>query len=169
MQVKTSFGFYLPTRIEKTDVIVAVGGGSVLDSAKAIAVLQTHGGCVRDYEGRGKITREITPLVAIPTTAGTGSEVTRSAVITDTERKFKMTVKDVGMAPRLAIVDPDTTRLLPPATAASTGMDALVHAVEAFTCRPANQMSDVMGPGGHGQDISLTEGGCWRWRPRGQV
>ena len=159
MQVKTSFGFYLPTRIEKTDVIVAVGGGSVLDSAKAIAVLQTHGGCVRDYEGRGKITREITPLVAIPTTAGTGSEVTRSSVITDTE----------SMAPRLAIVDPDTTRLLPPATAASTGMDALVHAVEAFTCRPANQMSDVMGPGGHGQDISLTEGGCWRWRPRGQV
>ncbi|HBV99357.1 MAG: hypothetical protein JL50_21720 [Peptococcaceae bacterium BICA1-7] len=128
----------------KADVIVAVGGGSVLDSAKAIAVLQTHGGYIRDYEGRGRITREITPLVAIPTTAGTGSEVTRSAVITDTERKFKMTVKDVGMAPRLAIVDPDTTRLLPPATKASTGMDALVHAVEAFTCRPANPMSDVM-------------------------
>jgi alcohol dehydrogenase len=126
------------------DVIVAVGGGSVLDSAKVIAVMQTHGGRVRDYEGRGKIARELPPLVAIPTTAGTGSEVTRSAVITDTERKFKMTVKDVAMAPRLAIVDPETTRRLPPGITASTGMDALVHAVEAFTCRPANPMSDVM-------------------------
>lgn len=126
------------------EIIVAVGGGSVLDSAKAIAALQTHGGRVRDYQGRGKIVREVTPIVAVPTTAGTGSEVTRSAVITDTERKFKMTVKDVKLAPRLAVVDPETTYALSPSITASTGMDALVHAIEAYTCRVANHLSDAM-------------------------
>lgn len=126
------------------DVIVAVGGGSVLDSAKAIALLQTHGGLIRDYEGRGKVRREVTPIVAIPTTAGTGSEVTRSAVITDTARRFKMTVKDVRLAPRMAVVDPETTHALPVKLTASTGMDALVHAVEAYTCRAANPMSDEL-------------------------
>ncbi len=126
------------------EIIVAVGGGSVLDTAKAIAALQTHGGKVRDYEGRGKIVREVTPIVAVPTTAGTGSEVTLSAVITDTERKFKMTVKDVKLAPRLAIADPETTYALPPSITASTGMDALVHAIEAYTCRVANALSDAM-------------------------
>ncbi|MHB0886775.1 MAG: iron-containing alcohol dehydrogenase [Bacillota bacterium] len=126
------------------EVIVAVGGGSVLDSAKAIALLQTHGGRVRDYEGRGKVRREVTPIVAVPTTAGTGSEVTRSAVITDTARHFKMTVKDVRLAPRLAVVDPETTHALPVKLTASTGMDALVHAVEAYTCRAANPMSDEL-------------------------
>lgn len=125
-------------------VIVAVGGGSVVDCSKVIALLQTHGGQVRDYEGRGKAVKDVTPLVAIPTTAGTGSEVTRSAVITDTVRKFKMTVKDVRMAPALAIVDPETTYSLPIPITASTGMDALVHAIEAFTCRAANPISDVM-------------------------
>lgn len=126
------------------DVIVAVGGGSVLDSAKAIALLQTHAGKVQDYEGRGKVTREVTPIVAVPTTAGTGSEVTRSAVITDTERKFKMTIKDVKLAPRLAVVDPETTFALPAHITASTGMDAFVHAIEAYTCQLANPMSDAM-------------------------
>ncbi|HUW63714.1 MAG TPA: iron-containing alcohol dehydrogenase, partial [Spirochaetia bacterium] len=126
------------------DVIVAVGGGSVLDSAKAIALLQTHGGYIRDFEGRGKVTREVTAVVAIPTTAGTGSEVTRSAVITDTARNFKMTVKDEKLAPILAIVDPETTYSLPAAITASTGMDALIHAIEAFTCRLANPLSDVV-------------------------
>jgi len=126
------------------DVIVAVGGGSVLDSAKVIALLQTHGGRVRDHEGRDKVRFEVTPIVAVPTTAGTGSEVTRSAVITDTARRFKMTVKDVRLAPRLAVVDPETTRALPAGLTASTGMDALVHAVEAYTCRVANPMSDEL-------------------------
>lgn len=126
------------------DAIVAVGGGSVLDAAKAVALLHTHGGRIRDYEGRGKVVREVTSIVAIPTTAGTGSEVTRSAVITDTERSFKMTVKDVKLAPKLAIVDPETTYGLPAALTASTGMDALVHALEAYTCREANPMSDML-------------------------
>jgi alcohol dehydrogenase len=128
----------------KADLIVAVGGGSVLDSAKAIALLQTHGGPLRAYEGRGKVSQPVMPIIAIPTTAGTGSEVTRSAVITDTERQFKMTVKDLLLAPKLALVDPETTYSLPKALGASTGMDALVHAIEAYTCTVANPMADLL-------------------------
>ena len=127
----------------RADVIVAVGGGSVLDSAKAIALQQTHSGRLAEYEGRGKVTKDVTPVIAIPTTAGTGSEVTRSSVVTDTTRKFKMTIKDVRLAPRLALVDPETTYALPPSLTATTGMDALVHAIEAYTCRAANPFSDL--------------------------
>lgn len=126
------------------DLIVAVGGGSVLDSAKAIALLQTHDGKLKDYEGKGKVKQALMPILAIPTTAGTGSEVTRSAVITDTERKFKMTVKDLLLAPRLALIDPETTYTLPASLTASTGMDALVHAIEAYTCREANPIADAL-------------------------
>ena len=125
------------------DIVLAVGGGSVLDAAKAIAMLHTHEGRLAQYEGRGKVQNSVTPLVTVPTTAGTGSEVTRSAVITDTGRKFKMTIKDIRMAPRLAIVDPQVTYSLPPAIAASTGMDAFVHAIEAFTCKAASPFSDA--------------------------
>jgi alcohol dehydrogenase len=131
----------------RAEVILAIGGGSVIDSAKAIAALQTHGGRVQGIEGRGKVQHEVTPIIAIPTTAGTGSEVTRSAVITDTERHFKMTVKDVKLAPRLAIVDPEITYNLPAALTASTGMDALVHAIEAYTCKLSNPASDALALG----------------------
>lgn len=126
------------------DLIVAVGGGSVIDSAKAIAMLQTLGGSLSQYEGKGKITGSVTPIIAIPTTAGTGSEVTRSAVITDTRRKFKMTLKDIALAPRLALIDPEATYSLPRKLTASTGMDALVHAVEAYTSLQANPFSDAL-------------------------
>jgi alcohol dehydrogenase len=131
----------------RAEIILAVGGGSVIDSAKAIAVLHTHGGRPQDVEGRGNIRKEVTPIVVIPTTAGTGSEVTRSAVITDTERKFKMTIKDVRLAPSLAVVDPEITYALPSGLTASTGMDALVHAIEAFTCKLANPVSDALALG----------------------
>jgi len=126
------------------DIIVAVGGGSVIDSAKAIALLQVYGGTLASYEGEGTVPGAVTPLVCVPTTAGTGSEVTRSAVITDTKRKFKMSVKDVMLAPRLALADPETTYSLPTGLTASTGMDALVHAIEAYTCREANPFSDAL-------------------------
>jgi alcohol dehydrogenase len=126
------------------EVIVAVGGGSVIDTAKAIAVLQTHEGRLQDVAGRDRLKGAVTPLVVIPTTAGTGSEVTRSSVVTDTVRRFKMTVKDVRLAPALAIVDPAVTYALPPQLTASTGMDALVHAIEAYTCRRANPIADAL-------------------------
>ncbi len=126
------------------DIIVAVGGGSVIDSAKAIALLKTREKPLSSYTGSGKITGKITAIAAIPTTAGTGSEVTRSAVITDTKRNVKMTIKDVLLAPKLALVDPETTCSLPAELTASTGMDALVHAVEAYTCKKANPLSDAL-------------------------
>lgn len=126
------------------DVILAIGGGSVIDSAKAIAVLQQLGGKPQDYAGRENIESDVTPLVVIPTTAGTGAEVTRSSVITDTEKKVKFTIKSTKIAPRLAIVDPELTYNLPPALSASTGMDALVHAVEAYTCKLSNPIADSL-------------------------
>jgi alcohol dehydrogenase len=126
------------------DVILAIGGGSVIDSAKAIAILQRLGGKPQDYAGRNNVPAPVTPLVVIPTTAGTGAEVTRSSVITDTLNKTKFTIKDVHIAPALAIVDPELTYKLPSPLTASTGMDALVHAIEAFTCKLANPISDAL-------------------------
>jgi alcohol dehydrogenase len=126
----------------EADCIVALGGGSVIDAAKSIAVLQVLGKRPQDYAGRGQVPKSVTPIVAIPTTAGTGAEVTRSSVITDTEKKIKFTIKDVKIAPALAIVDPELTYGLPAPLTASTGMDALVHAIEAFTCKLANPISD---------------------------
>lgn len=125
------------------DMVLALGGGSVIDSAKAIALLHTHDGKITQYEGRGIANKDVTPIVAVPTTAGTGSEVTKSSVITDTERSFKMSMRDVRLAPRLAVVDPELTYALPAGLTASTGMDAFVHAIEAYTCKAATPFSDV--------------------------
>ncbi len=125
------------------DCLVAVGGGSPIDCAKAIAVVARQGGAVRDYEGPGKIGPDVLPLIAIPTTAGTGSEVTFSSVITDSNEKFKFSIKDPKIAPRLALVDPEMTRTMPPALTAATGMDALTHAIEAFTAKAAEPLADA--------------------------
>lgn len=126
------------------DVVVGLGGGSPMDVAKTAAVLVANGGRAGDWESPRRLDRPGIPLVCIPTTAGTGSEVTYVAVITDTRRSFKMSVKDPTMAPRTALVDPQLTRSLPAALTASTGMDALTHAVEAFTCRAAEPITDVL-------------------------
>lgn len=126
------------------DGIVAVGGGSPIDCAKAISVVATHGGKVGDYAGPAKITRKVLPIVAVPTTAGTGSEVTFGAVITDTKRGFKFTVKGPQIAPKVALLDPELTLSMPPGLTAATGMDALTHAIEAFTAKGAQPLSDAM-------------------------
>ena len=126
------------------DLIVAIGGGSPIDAAKAVAALATNGGTPADWATPRTLEQEPLPLVAVPTTAGTGSEVTRSSVITNTARQVKLTVKDPRMAPRIALVDPTLTYSLPPAITAATGMDVLTHAVEAYTCRRANPFSDAM-------------------------
>lgn len=125
------------------DIVLALGGGSVIDSAKAIALLHTHEGKITQYEGRGIAKKDVTPIVAVPTTAGTGSEVTKSSVITDTGRSFKMSMRDNLLAPRLAVVDPELTYSLPADLTASTGMDAFVHAIEAYTCKAATPFSDA--------------------------
>lgn len=124
------------------DCLVALGGGSPIDCAKAIAVVARQGGAVRDYEGPNKIDADVLPLIAIPTTAGTGSEVTFSSVITDSGDKFKFSIKDPRIAPRVALVDPEMTVSMPADLTASTGMDALTHAIEGFTAKAAEPIAD---------------------------
>ncbi len=126
------------------DVIVAIGGGSPIDAAKCAAALATNGGTAGDWAGPRRLTHDPLPLIAVPTTAGTGSEVTRGAVITDEEHRTKLTVKDDRMAPRLALVDPELTHSVPPHVTAATGIDVLTHAVEAYTGRRANPVSDAL-------------------------
>lgn len=129
---------------EGCDVLVAVGGGSPMDTAKAIGVIATHGGKVQDYEGLGLVQKPITPLIAIPTTSGTGSEVTFWAVITDTTRSFKMSVGSPLCAARVALVDPDLTTGLPASVTAYTGVDALTHAVEGYTSTLSEPLTDSL-------------------------
>ena len=124
---------------EDCDLIIALGGGSCLDAAKGIAVLATNGGRLQDYEGRAKVKKPKAPLIAIPTTAGTGSEVSWGAVITDTERKVKFIVHSPLNIPEEAIEDPLLTLSMRPSITASSGMDALTHAIEGFiSMREAN-------------------------------
>ncbi len=125
------------------DCLVAVGGGSSMDTAKAIGTLLTHGGCVQDWCGADKLLRPITPLIAIPTTAGTGSEVTPFAVVTDSETHVKLNIFDAKAAPKIALVDPAMLMGLPPHIMAATGIDAMTHAVEAYTCNLAVPHTDA--------------------------
>jgi alcohol dehydrogenase len=126
------------------DVIVAVGGGSAIDCAKAIGALVTNGGRVQDYEGLDKLTKPSTPIIAIPTTHGTGSEVTFWYVITDADAKRKIDGGSPLMAARVALVDPELTLTLPPALTASTGIDALTHAIESYTCLLSEPLTDSL-------------------------
>ena len=124
--------------------IVAIGGGSPIDAAKCAAALATNGGTARDWAVPRRLGQDPLPLIAIPTTAGTGSEVTRGAVITDTEHRTKLTVKDPRLAPRIALVDLSLTMSVPPAITAATGMDVLTHAIEAYTGRRASPVTDAL-------------------------
>ncbi len=126
------------------DSIVAVGGGSVLDTAKGANIVLTTGSeDLMQHMGTEIITaRAMVPFIAVPTTAGTGSEVTGAAVIKDTERHVKMGFVSFSLLPDVAVLDPRMTEGLPPRLAASTALDALTHAVEAFSCRQANPLSD---------------------------
>jgi len=126
-----------------SDLIIGLGGGSALDAAKAVALLATNPGHIEDFEGRAKYRIAPLPVIAIPTTCGTGSEVTWVAVITHTERKFKMGIKGPLMFPAIALVDPDLLSTLPRPLVAATALDALTHAVEAYTAKPATFMTDV--------------------------
>ncbi len=124
------------------DLVIGLGGGSPLDAGKALALLGTNDGNIEDYEGREKYKKDPLPFLAIPTTCGTGSEVTWVSVITDVNRKFKMSVKGANMYPTVSIVDPDLIKTLPPSIIASTGLDALTHAVEAYLSKPATLITD---------------------------
>ncbi|MDO4268993.1 MAG: iron-containing alcohol dehydrogenase [Eubacteriales bacterium] len=124
--------------------IVALGGGSPMDVAKAAGVLANYGGKITDYEGNHKVPGPIVPMIAIPTTAGTGSEVTASAVITDESRNYKMTVFSYEILPKYAVLDPELIMTAPASIAASCGVDALIHAMEAYVSVHATPFSDAM-------------------------
>ncbi|MDB5658150.1 MAG: alcohol dehydrogenase [Cypionkella sp.] len=115
------------------DLVIAVGGGSCLDMAKCVALLISHGGRPQDYYGELKVPGPILPLIAVPTTAGTGSEVTPVAVLSDAERSLKVGISSPHLIPTVAICDPDLTLTCPPGLTAIAGADALTHAIEAFT------------------------------------
>jgi alcohol dehydrogenase class IV len=117
----------------KPDVVLGVGGGSCMDMAKCVAVLLKHGGTLRDYYGENKIPGPVAPVIAVPTTSGTGSEVTPVAVVADTERATKVGISSPYLIPRVAVCDPELTLTCPPGLTAVSGADALTHAIESFT------------------------------------
>lgn len=129
------------------DIVVGLGGGSSLDVAKAVALLATNGGHISDYEGADRIRARPLPIVAIPTTVGTGSEVTKGAVITDTTSRVKMVIVSDLLFPTIAILDPRFVAGLPSRLTATTGMDALTHAVEGFVAKGANPLTDALNIG----------------------
>ena len=128
----------------RADFIIAFGGGSPLDTAKAVAALAAYGGVITDYEGIGKVPGQVIPMIAIPTTAGTGSEVTSFSVITDHSRNYKLTVGSEYLLPKTAILDPELITTVPESVAASCGVDAFVHALEAYLSLAASPFSDMM-------------------------
>ncbi|MDQ0338117.1 alcohol dehydrogenase class IV [Caldalkalibacillus uzonensis] len=122
--------------VQQTDVIIGLGGGSSIDLAKVVALLMAHGGHPRDYFGENKVPGPVAPLIAIPTTAGTGSEVTSITVLTDTENNLKTGISDNHLRPAVALLDPTLTLKLPPYVTACSGIDALAHAIEAYMAKP---------------------------------
>jgi alcohol dehydrogenase class IV len=165
-------------RGEACDVVVAVGGGSAIDAGKALAALLTNPGEPLDYlevVGRGEpLSHPSAPFIATPTTAGTGSEVTRNAVLAAPERGVKASLRSPHMLPRLALVDPELTLDLPPALTASTGLDALTQLIEPYVSVRANAMTDLYAVDGlrtaaealprawaNGADAEARRGMCW--------
>lgn len=128
---------------ESCDMIVAVGGGSPMDCAKAVGIVAKNGGKIKDYEGVGKVQKGIPPLITVNTTAGTASEMTSFTIITDTERHIKMAIVDPRITPDVAVNDPELMVSMPPALTAATGMDALTHAVEAYVSTMATPTTDA--------------------------
>jgi len=132
-------------RARGADAVVSVGGGSVMDTGKGIALLLREGGSLLDYQGFQVLTRRQTPHICLPTTAGTGSEVTYFAVIKDHDRKKKLIFGDHHIIPDIAILDPDLTVALPPILTAATGMDAFSHGLEALSSAQREPISDALG------------------------
>lgn len=125
------------------DVIVAVGGGSPMDCAKGIGIVTTHGESIRGFEGIDKTWIPIPPLIFIPTTAGTSADVSQFAIITDLEQRVKFSIVSKSVVPDVSLIDPDTTSTMSPFLTACTGIDALVHAIEAFVSTGSGPLTDM--------------------------
>lgn len=142
--VKTVQEIAAKYKSSKCDSIIAVGGGSVLDTAKGVNILVSeNSNNLMDFVGFGALKRKLKPLIAVPTTSGTGSELTLVAVIADHQRDVKMLFPSLFLLPDFAILDSRMTKTLPPAITAATAMDALTHACEAYTCLAKNPLSDT--------------------------
>jgi len=128
----------------KADVVIGMGGGSVMDTAKAVAALLTNSGKAEDYVGLNKVKRPSTPSIMVPTTAGTGSEVTFTAVFTNRQTKAKGGINSPYLFPNVALLDPELTLSVPPDITAATGMDALTHAIESVTSRSASLFTEAL-------------------------
>lgn len=124
------------------DVIIGIGGGSVLDAAKGIAILSGNGGSIHDYAGVDRVQKPIPPLLMIPSTAGTGSDVSQFCIVTDTAKSVKMTIMGRSIVPDISLTDPRLLTTMPHDLAAATGLDALTHAVEAFVSLGHNPLAD---------------------------
>ena len=131
-------------RKKRFDILLGVGGGSSIDTAKGLSVLMTHGGKGVDYLGIDKVPGPCIPVVAIPTTAGTGSEATNIAIFGDTERQLKLAIVSPYIFPRLSLVDPTLSYGCPANVTAASGLDALVHAIECYTGKKANTFTDAL-------------------------
>lgn len=127
---------------ENCDSVISLGGGSSHDCAKGIGLVASNGGQIKDYEGVDKSQNPMVPLMAVNTTAGTASEITRFCIITDTSRKVKMAIVDWRVTPQISINDPDLMKGMPASLTAATGMDALTHAIEAYVSTAANPLTD---------------------------
>jgi len=130
-------------RASGADVIIGLGGGSVIDAAKAIAVLSTNGGNILDYEGVDQVTQAIPPLIMIPSTSGTGADLSQFCVITDTVRRIKATLIGRALVPNISITDPRLLVTMPEWLNAATGLDALTHGIEAYVSKAASALTDV--------------------------
>lgn len=128
----------------RPELIVGLGGGSSMDCAKGINFVYSCGGRIQDYWGTGKASRPLLPMIAVPTTAGTGSEVTRNAVLGSTEHGVKASLRSPLMLPRVALIDPELTYALPPAVTAATGLDALTQLIEPYVSARANPLTDAL-------------------------
>lgn len=130
--------------LEDCDGLVALGGGSVIDAAKGIGLLAAHGGDLRDFVGIGRTREPLPPLIAIPTTAGSGADISQYCVITDTSAHRKMVMADKNLIPDMSLIDPQTLSTLTPAQAAWSGFDVITHAVEAYLSIGANELTDSL-------------------------
>lgn len=136
-------GAYERYREHRCDVIIGIGGGSAMDAAKGVAVLAGNGGSILDYRGVDQVHRQIPPLLMIPSTSGTGADVSQFLIVTDTARRRKVTIMGRALVPDIAVVDPRLLTTMPEWLGAATGLDALSHGIEAYVSRAHNPLADV--------------------------
>ncbi|WP_454299242.1 iron-containing alcohol dehydrogenase [Salana multivorans] len=140
VEVRAAFERY---REQECDVIIGIGGGSAMDAAKCVAILSTHGGDILDYAGLDRATRPIPPMLMIPSTSGSGADVSQSCVVTDTRRRVKVTILGRTVVPEISVTDPRLLTTMDDDLNAATGLDALSHAVEAYVSLGRNPLSDT--------------------------